>query len=128
MTYINKGKDLVKADQLFVYGIFLGEKMRARYNMTDAHYDTVPDFVTFGDFIVQAVPVDKGIGVQLTGLVVDIDPAEWKEVDALKAGYERIVVETSTHGAAYMYAAKGTLAELEKEEKDDVGSKDTAHN
>lgn len=117
MTYINKGSTVVKTEQLFVYGIFLDEDNRKRYGMTNPEYDTVPDFVTFGDHIVSAAPVGEGMNVQLSGLVVDVDPDFWPDIDALEGGYERIIVETNSHGQAFMYAAPGTLAELEEEEK-----------
>lgn len=106
----------VELEQLFVYGIFLGEQQRKSYGMHDPHYDTVADFVTCGGYIVQAVPVEPGLGASLTGLVVRVDPDYWTSIDALEAGYERITVNTGMHGLAYMYAAPGTLAVLEKEE------------
>lgn len=115
MTYINKGDTIVKTEQLFVYGIFLGEKNRRDYGMSNPRYDTVADFVTFGDYIVSAAPVDDGTGAQLTGLVVDVDPDFWNDIDALEGGYERILVETYSHGMAFMYAAPGTLEALRTE-------------
>lgn len=116
--YINKGNSLARLDHLFVYGIFLGADMRYKYDMTSPTYDTVPGFVTFGEYIVQAVPVDPTIDVSLTGLVVDVDPDRWKDIDELESNYERIMVRTSRGKEVYMYAAKGTLASLAEEEKE----------
>lgn len=91
-------------DRLFVYGIFLGERQRQKYGMTDPIYATVPGYATFGSYIVQArrVPVP---GLQLTGLVVDVDPDKWRDIDRLEGGYDRVRVITTDREEVWMYAA-----------------------
>lgn len=91
--------------KLFVYGIFLGETMRDAYNMKNPKYATVPGYVTVGEHIVQAVPVE-GYRIALTGLLVDADPTKWSRLDALEAGYDRIKVKTDMGEEAWMYAAR----------------------
>lgn len=98
-------------NRLFVYGIFLGENNRKEYGMTNPKYATVLDYTTFGHTIVRAVPVkvpDTGERLSLTGLVVDVDPRMWKELDELEAYYDRIIVETSYREPVYMYVDSGT--------------------
>lgn len=98
-------------NRLFVYGIFLGENNRKVYGMTNPKYATVLDYTTFGHTIVRAVPIevpDTGERLSLTGLVVDVDPRMWKELDELEAYYDRIIVETSYRESVYMYVDSGT--------------------
>lgn len=116
-VYVNTGNGVAERDQLFVYGIFLSERNQQDYGMSNPEYDVVADFVTVGGYIAQAVPVEPGTGVILTGLVVEVDPQYWKEIDNLEAGYERIIVNTNAHGQAHMYVAPGSLSVLEEEEQ-----------
>jgi hypothetical protein len=81
-------------NRLFVYGIFLGEDMRNKYGMSNPRYATVPGFATMGDYIVQAFAVANE-SIQLTGLIVDIDPYFWEKTDRLESNYDRIKVITS---------------------------------
>jgi gamma-glutamylcyclotransferase (GGCT)/AIG2-like uncharacterized protein YtfP len=94
-------------DRLFVYGIFLDESTRLAYGMSNPEYTTVKDYITFGDYIVEAVPVGSEYGVALTGLVVDINPEYWGKLDALERGYNRIKVKTISDEVVYMYVTKG---------------------
>ena len=88
-------------EKLFVYGIFLNERHRKPFNMTNPKYAVVKDYATvpIGGTIVAAEPLK---GYDLTGLIVDIDSTEWERLDRLEAGYKRIKVETS-RGKAWMY-------------------------
>lgn len=96
-----------KPKYLFVYGIFLDASNREWFNMKNPRYDTVPDFVTKGSSIVQAVYApDQDLA--LTGLVVEPDPTKWDKLDALEGGYDRIKAITTTGTWCYMYAQKGT--------------------
>jgi gamma-glutamylcyclotransferase (GGCT)/AIG2-like uncharacterized protein YtfP len=93
-------------DKLFVYGIFLDEYNRKAYGMSNPAYDTVLDYATFGNGIVQAVRITRPEGkprLSLTGLVVDVDPAFWPDIDRLEQAYDRIEVETTSKQKAYMY-------------------------
>jgi gamma-glutamylcyclotransferase (GGCT)/AIG2-like uncharacterized protein YtfP len=93
-------------DSLFVYGIFLDAYNREAYGMHNPRYDTVMNYVTVGNHIVQAVPVSDEFGTALTGLVVDVEPNRWEDIDRLEGNYARIQVTTVTGKRAYMYAAK----------------------
>jgi hypothetical protein len=94
-------------EKLFVYGIFLGEANRLIYGMTNPRYAVVPDYATvlINRRIVEAVPVPPEVGTGLTGLLVDIDPSQWDDLDKLEAGYKRIMVTTTDGVPAHMYAA-----------------------
>jgi hypothetical protein len=101
-------------NKLFVYGIFLSERQRAAYGMSNPQYATVLDYATFGGGIVTAYK-QADIGLSLTGLLVDVAPYEmrehgmrdnWKALDALEYGYERILITTTDGVKAYMYAGK----------------------
>lgn len=96
----------VRNDRLFVYGIFLGERMRDSYGMTNPEYATVPGYATFGDHIVQAVKIDGARNLALTGLTVDIDPENWERLDRLEGGYDRKRVLTDKGEQVYMYTAR----------------------
>lgn len=92
-------------NRVFVYGIFLGEKLRDRYGMSNPVYATVDDYATFGTGIVQAQYIpDAGLG--LTGLIVDIDPSYWDKLDSLEGGYDRKLIVTDSYEEAWMYVAK----------------------
>lgn len=95
----------VDMNKLFVYGIFLDERRRQTYGMTNPRYATVSGYITIGEHIVQAYPVDNDM-IVLTGLLVDMNPAYWEELDALEGGYDRIIVQTTRGVDAYMYVAK----------------------
>lgn len=100
--------------KLFVYGIFLSERLREAYYMKDASYDTVANFSTVGkggvnSTIVEAV-VDEG--KTLTGLVVDVEPTvvfgdsvfdNWDRLDKLEHGYDRVKITTNSGVEAWMY-------------------------
>jgi len=90
-------------DRLFVYGIFLGEGARKKYGMSNPVYSTVKNYITVGHGIVTAVKTNKP-GVELTGLVVDVDPEYWPKIDELEQGYDRIIVKTCFDEEVYMYA------------------------
>lgn len=95
--------------KLFVYGIFLGESMRAHYGMRNPEYATVHDFVTVGNQIVEAVYTPtttpgRWNRLCLTGLLVDYDPTRWEGLDRLEGGYDRIIITTTNGTRAYMYA------------------------
>lgn len=96
-------------DRLFVYGIFLGKGMRDRYGMSNSKYATVRDFVTFdavgSGHIVEAAPV-QGLDMVLTGLVVDVDPTRWDDIDSLEGGYDRKEVVTTDQERVWMYVRK----------------------
>lgn len=103
-----KQQEYLKGDmminKLFVYGIFLSERMRKGYGLGYAKYATVLDYATFGDYIVRAEPVPAKVGASLTGFIVDIpDGYNWERIDALERGYERRVVTTTDGEQAYMY-------------------------
>lgn len=105
-------------NRLFVYGIFLDELRRGRYAMSNPEYDTVRDYVTYGDHIVTAYHQPRR-GLALTGLTVDVNPYElgergelidtWARLDRLEGGYERKVITTTTGVEAYMYVGKGEV-------------------
>ena len=92
-------------NKLFVYGIFLSEHNRLAYGMANPVYATVKDYITVGNVIVQAIKVPS-IGAALTGLVVDVDPTRWGDIDSLEAGYARVIIKTTDGQFAYMYTAK----------------------
>jgi hypothetical protein len=93
-----------------VYGIFLDERNRDHYQMTNPCYAVVRNYVTVnvGGSIVEAVEVEEINNCGLTGLIVDIpdDPQNWQRLDALEVGYDRIKVTTLDNEWAYMYVAK----------------------
>lgn len=105
----------IEKEKLFVYGIFLDEHNRDSYGMSSPRYATVRDFLTVGGGIVQAVYVPDA-GLSLTGLLVDMNPEYWRDLDALEHGYERILVRVGGE-YAWMYAALGTARKM-KEERD----------
>lgn len=92
-------------NKLFVYGIFLDQSDRDAYGMTNPQYATVKDYLTVGSYIVQATHV-PGIGLALTGLLVDMNPAGWQELDMLEGAYDRVRVSTTMGKRAWMYVAK----------------------
>lgn len=118
--------------RFFVYGIFLGQSMRQAYGMTVVGYDTVRNYITVGDHIVQACKVDGEVGASLTGLVVDV-PERFKSpvtnmerdnierLDALEGGYDRVQVVTTSGVKCWMYAER----EFNREEVND-GRTETA--
>lgn len=89
-------------EKLFVYGIFLDGDNRARYEMTNPSYDTVPGYLTVGHHIVSAVRTDEN-SVALTGLLVDVPDKIFPYLDSLEAGYYRVKVNTSGGTEAFMY-------------------------
>lgn len=89
-------------NRLFVYGIFLDEDRRQTYGMSNPEYATVLDFATFGHSIVSARRIPD-IGLSLTGLTVDVDPAYWERLDLLEHGYDRKLVKTTRGEKVYMY-------------------------
>lgn len=93
-------------NRLFVYGIFLDEINRDHYGMSNPEYATVKGYATFGNQIVQAVPIDGVANLALTGLTVDVDPAHWNKIDQLEGGYDRELVITTDGEELYMYVAK----------------------
>ena len=97
-------------NKLFVYGIFLGENIRKSYGMSNPQYRTVSGYITIGDFIVQAIPI-KSKEVQLTGLIVDVDPTQWEKIDKLEGNYDRIKVSTTSGETVWMYVSKGVKDE-----------------
>lgn len=96
----------IKNNRLFVYGIFLAQRNRDHYGMTNPEYATVPGYATFGDYIVEAVHISAP-GLALTGLTVDVDPTRWEHIDRLENGYDRKLVITSNQEEVYMYVSKG---------------------
>jgi len=103
MTGMMPDKTKEEYEKLFVYGIFLGEGMRNAYEMKNPSYSTVPQYVTVGEGIVQAVKVDAK-GVALTGLLVDVPKSVWPRLDRLETGYSRVRVKTHGNTTAFMYA------------------------
>ena len=93
-------------NRLFVYGIFLSERQRQAYGMTNPQYATVKDYITIGDQIVEAVKVDKAYHCALTGLTVDMNPELWDRLDRLEAGYNREIVKTTDGEKVYMYVGR----------------------
>jgi gamma-glutamylcyclotransferase (GGCT)/AIG2-like uncharacterized protein YtfP len=89
-------------NKLFVYGIFLDEYMRENYGMTNPKYATVLDYATFGGNIVMAVKIPKN-NLSLTGLLVDMNPDKWEDLDRLEGGYRRVRINTTNNQEAYMY-------------------------
>lgn len=108
---VNLSKPTPVTNRLFVYGIFLGQRTRDRYGMSNPEYATIPGYITVGEHIVQAVKVDAP-GIALTGLTVDIDPEYWSRIDALEGGYDRRLVETDSGEEVYMYVAPEREDEL----------------
>lgn len=94
-------------EKLFVYGIFLDERNRQHYGLTNPNYDTVQGFITIGSHIVKAIP-STTIGAALTGLLVDVPTRKLPSLDMLEAGYDRIKINTTGGYEAYMYAAYGS--------------------
>lgn len=101
-------REAIPENKLFVYGIFLGENMRNSYGMTNPVYATVPGYATFGHHIVQATHLEgsEEMNLELTGLLVDVDPTHWAQIDSLEAGYDRAVITTSRNEKAYIYVSK----------------------
>lgn len=95
---------------LFVYGIFLGAYNRHAYGMSDPVYDVVGGYATTirGGNIVQAVQTYcDGVTFGLTGLLVEVDPRYWQQIDDLEYGYDRIKVTTVGDEEAWMYVKHG---------------------
>lgn len=96
-------------NRLFVYGIFLSKTRRDEYGMSNPRYATVKDYATFGvtqdGHIVEAARV-TGLDLVLTGLVVDVDPTRWENIDSLEGGYDRIRVVTTEREEVWMYVRK----------------------
>lgn len=92
-------------NKLFVYGIFLDEYNRRMYGMSNPRYATVLHYATVGYHIVKAVKIE-GTSLALSGLIVDVDPSRWGDIDQLEGGYERIRVKTTNGDEAYMYAER----------------------
>jgi hypothetical protein len=90
-------------NKLFVYGIFLSKHNRDAYGMDREKYATVPDYATFGGTIVKAVFIPE-MGLSLTGLLVDVEPSNWRNLDLLESGYDRVIITTNAGERAYMYA------------------------
>lgn len=93
-------------DKLFVYGIFLGDKNRHSFDMTNPRYDVALDYSTYhlAASIVEARPCK---GAALTGLVVDVPPYNWRDLDELEYGYNRKIITTVGGEKAYIYVGKG---------------------
>jgi gamma-glutamylcyclotransferase (GGCT)/AIG2-like uncharacterized protein YtfP len=96
-------------DRLFVYGIFLSHAMRQEYGMDNPRYATVKDYATFAatrdGTIVESARV-QGLDLVLTGLVVDVNPTRWEDIDSLERGYDRIRVTTTDRQEVWMYVRK----------------------
>lgn len=106
MTYqYQRTKPTTPGNYLFVYGIFLDQSMRDHYGMYDAHYATVMDYITVGHKIVQAEHLPD-IGAALTGMLLQVDPRYWGDLDDLESNYDRIIITTTDGDVAYMYAEK----------------------
>ena len=86
-------------DKLFVYGVFLCPKWRDEYGMTNPRYATVRGYATIGNHIVHAVEDEK---YTLTGLIVDVEPSMWEQIDYLEGAYDRIEIKTARGDACYM--------------------------
>lgn len=93
-------------NKLFVYGIFLGERQRLRYGMSNPEYATVAGYLTMGNQIVEAIAVPERPDIALSGLVVDVEPSQWERLDRLEGGYKRITITTTDKQQAWMYAGK----------------------
>ncbi len=91
-------------NRLFVYGIFLDKSARDSMGMSNAYYTTVRDYVTVGGGIVTAY---RHEGFCLSGLIVDVDPSFWQQIDMLESGYERKKIITTDGEEAWMYV--GTI-------------------
>lgn len=98
------GEEIIM-DKLFVYGIFLSEKARNSWNMTNPEYAVVHGYKTVCKQldIVEAIPDEEA---DLTGLLVEITPYGWESLDQMESGYDRIEVETTLGEACYMYVRK----------------------
>lgn len=96
-------------DRLFVYGVFLSKYNRDRYGMSNPRYATVKDYATFALMqrggIVEAARV-TGLGLEMTGLIVDVDPTRWDDIDSLEHGYDRVQIVTTANERAYIYVRK----------------------
>ena len=73
--------------------------------MTNPKYNTVYNYATFGDGIVEAVYIPR-IGLSLTGLTVDMPIRYLKSLDQLEGGYDRELVKTTDGESVYMYVGK----------------------
>lgn len=89
-------------NRLFVYGIFLDEMNRLAFGMSNPNYATVKGFVTIGGQIVAAYRA-ADYRLALTGLVVDVEPSRWVDIDSLEYGYRREVVTTTDGEEVFMY-------------------------
>lgn len=89
----------------FTYGIFLQESTRENLlgNYETPQYDTVKDYTTVGEHIVEAVPAR---GTTLTGLVFDITSKQLDKLDNIEAGYDRVTITTVLGRRAIMYVKK----------------------
>lgn len=88
-----------------MYGIFLSEHNRREFGMSSPVYATVLNYATFGGSIVEAIHIPNA-GLSLTGLVVDVDPSRWGDIDSLEGGYDRSIVTTTDGETVYMYTGK----------------------
>ena len=95
----------MKLNKVFVYGIFLDEDSRKAYGMTNPEYATVQGYATFGHYIVQAERV-KNTEACLTGLICDIQPDKWGNLDKLERGYDREVITTTAGDRAWIYVRR----------------------
>ena len=105
-----------KTAQLFVYGIFLDQINRDSYFMFNPRYATVQGYVTRGNRVVTAYPSSNPSDC-LTGLLVDIldTPENWRMLDGLEFGYDRITIKTTCNNEAFMYVARSTEYTPERE-------------
>lgn len=99
-------------NKLFVYGIFLSDSNRIAYGMRNPCYDAVLDYATYGGCIVTAYK-QEDTGLSLTGLVVDVDPDRWGDIDRLEGSYDREIITTVNGVQAYIYAGRDFYGERE---------------
>lgn len=95
---------LFAQDKLFVYGIFLGEKLRNMYGMSNPRYGVIRGLTTIllGGNIVGAYRVENE-DIALTGLIVDVNPTYWQEIDDLERGYTRTEAITESGERVWIY-------------------------
>lgn len=91
--------------KFFFYGIFLDQHTRDNMGIYGtAVYDTVLDYATYGNHIVTAHH-QPGLGLSLSGVVVDVPLTVLPELDELEEGYKRVTIKTVGGREVQMYRA-----------------------
>lgn len=92
--------------KFFFYGVFLEKAAREQYRITDEpRYATVKNYLTVGDYIVQATSISSNANAALSGIIVDVPEESIERLDELERSYDRVTIETTYGERAEMYVA-----------------------